>query len=464
MFNKTSFNRVKFQDQQLDDYVLENSVLKSKLQSKIDALSIMSRELDKSSMERDRYKVLVEQLMCKKTVPLRSSSESSNTVYRLTPTNTISGGEMLAKTQDHNNMLKLEVETLKSKLEEATGDIIALRKQLQKRESVNDLTNGNKKLSTIFSYSNNDYEQLVNELEKIQKKYQQIQLDYRATLDEKEELVSDRDYYKNKVQRLNHQISYILTNRSKVQDSNEIDPPKPIVDIDALVTENKYLHERITQLQVEKEIVKRTLTKYKTLLDNRNKNYSLHIKKGFADVMTQKQVREFLDNINSKTGMKQNSAAELKSLCLGLFEALNDKSVALQHQRKTNQILANRITELEKTLESWCNGQKYIPIFPSQMLMDEFLTDSERSVKTNYSKDKEKSHENGENNMNKYSDSDDDMNKDNSDGSSADLRKNYDDYDDCQQNGENRCISKTVLPQELEELVKEALAELKPSN
>lgn len=62
------------------------------------------------------------------------------------------------------------METLRSKLEEATGDIIALRKQLQKRDSVSDDNNGNMKLSTIFSYSNKDYEQLVNELEKIQKK------------------------------------------------------------------------------------------------------------------------------------------------------------------------------------------------------------------------------------------------------------------------------------------------------
>lgn len=96
--------------------------------------------------------------------------------------------------------------------------------------------------------------------------YQQIQLDYRATLDEKEELVSDRDYYKNKVQRLNQQISYILTNRVQVQDGKDVNPTKPIVDLDVIVTENKYLHERITQLQVEKEIVKRTLTKYKVNL------------------------------------------------------------------------------------------------------------------------------------------------------------------------------------------------------
>lgn len=91
--------------------------------------------------------------------------------------------------------------------------------------------------------------------------YRQIQLDYRATLDEKEELVADRDYYKNKVKRLNHQMSYVLNNR--VRPESEDNAPKPVVDIDALVTENKYLHERITQLQVEKELIKRTLTKYK---------------------------------------------------------------------------------------------------------------------------------------------------------------------------------------------------------
>lgn len=91
-------------------------------------------------------------------------------------------------------------------------------------------------------------------------------LDYRATLDEKEELVSDRDYYKNKVQRLNQQIGYILSTRTKSQSIEEVDPPKPIVDIDALINENKYLNERITQLQVEKEIIKRTLNKYKVLI------------------------------------------------------------------------------------------------------------------------------------------------------------------------------------------------------
>ncbi|OWR52909.1 coiled-coil domain-containing protein 149-B [Danaus plexippus plexippus] len=370
MFSKS--NKVKFQDQQLDDYVLENSVLKSKLQSKIDALSIMSNELDKCCMERDRYKMLVEQLKCKKHM------QHNNNLDRFAPTNTISGSEILARTKESNNMLKLE--------------------------------------------------------------YRQIQLDYRTTLDEKEELVSDRDYYKNKVQRL---ISQIFNNSAKTNSENST----PFVDVDTLLTENKYLHERITQLQVEKEIVKRTLTKYKTLLDNRNKSEP-YIKKGFADVMTQKQVREYLD-INSKTGLKRGSAQELKRICLGLFEALNDKSIALQHQRKTNQILANRITELEKTLESLCNGQKFVPIFPSQMLLDE-LNDTS-STKSDESRGRSGKRTENTRDEIKYTNSEDET---------AESKENLQEvtyYD-----GDNRKLTqKTVLPKELQDLVIEAAAEMR---
>ncbi|XP_004932656.1 coiled-coil domain-containing protein 149 isoform X1 [Bombyx mori] len=441
MFNKAAI-KVKFQDQQLDDYVLENSVLKSKLQSKVDALCIMSKELDKCSMERDKYKVLVEHLKSKKVVS--SKIAENNNAYRFTPTNTISNGDMFAQTKDHNNMLKVEVEMLRSKLEEAAGDILVLRKQLQNTRPCKGYDN--KDICNDTTYTAVDYERLVNDLEKMKKKYQQIQLDYRATLDEKEELVSDRDYYKNKVQRLNHQISYLLSNRSNLPTGEgESAAPSPIVDIEALIAENKYLHERITQLQIENELIKRNLSKYKTLLDNRSRNYSVHLKKGFADVMTQKQVKEFLEN-NLKSNSKHNSAAELKSVCLGLFEALNDKSTALQHQRKTNQILASRLTELEKTLEAWCNGQKCIPIFPSQMLLDEFIPETS-STKSDDSKSQEHTPEDN----NRFSDSDEES-QHNGDEQNSDALSN-----------ECKGATKTVLPKELEDLVREALAELKPS-
>lgn len=427
MFAKS---KVKFQDQQMDDYVLEISVLQSKLQSKIEALTIMSKELDKCHMERDRYRVLVDQIKNKNVVPTLDFYNIN--MYKQSHHNSMSAGDMLAKTREQNSLLRLEVESLRSKLEDALGDVNALRKQLHLFES--------KALkSTIFGESNKNYEELVLQLETIHKKYQQLQMDYRATLDEKEELVSDRDYYKTKVMRLNHQISFQLNTRSKSQEIAP-DSPKPLVDIDSILTENKYLQERVTQLQVEKEIVTRNLNKYKNLLEHKNKN-DTHNKKNFADIMTQKQVREFFET-NSKSGLKRSSAAELKSLCMSLFESLNDKSVALQHQRKTNQILANRITELEKTLESWCNGERYVPIFPSQMLLDDILPDCE-PPKCDDIEIKEEPQEFPDNHE-MQNDSDDDKNISDS---STEMKNN-----------------KIVLPYELEELVKEALAELKTIN
>jgi len=55
--------------------------------------------------------------------------------------------------------------------------------------------------------------------------------DLQAVLDEKEELVTERDAYKCKVHRLNHELNSLLKGDNK-----------KIVDVDALVMENRYCH------------------------------------------------------------------------------------------------------------------------------------------------------------------------------------------------------------------------------
>lgn len=65
----------------------------------------MSKELDKCSMERDRYRVLVEQSKSKSL----ALHDNTNNQYRFTLTNTISSSELLVKTTDQNNLLKIEV-------------------------------------------------------------------------------------------------------------------------------------------------------------------------------------------------------------------------------------------------------------------------------------------------------------------------------------------------------------------
>jgi hypothetical protein len=53
--------------------------------------------------------------------------------------------------------------------------------------------------------------------------------DLQAVLDEKEELVMERDAYKCKVHRLNHELNVLVKGDSK-----------RLIDVDALVMENRY--------------------------------------------------------------------------------------------------------------------------------------------------------------------------------------------------------------------------------
>lgn len=59
----------------------------------------------------------------------------------------------------------------------------------------------------------------------------QMGADLQAVLDEKEELVTERDAYKCKVHRLNHELNAVLKGDNK-----------KIVDVDALVMENRYCY------------------------------------------------------------------------------------------------------------------------------------------------------------------------------------------------------------------------------
>ena len=56
----------------------------------------------------------------------------------------------------------------------------------------------------------------------------QLERDLQAMLDEKEEQVKERDAYRNKYERLNHELNYILKGDER-----------RIVDIDALGMDNR---------------------------------------------------------------------------------------------------------------------------------------------------------------------------------------------------------------------------------
>lgn len=81
-----------------------------------------------------------------------------------------------------------------------------------------------------------------------------MKYDFRILLDEKEEVVMDRDAYKCKVHRLNHELNVALKgNGTQVN----------VLDIDSLILENTLLQERLNNTENELELSQQSCAKYK---------------------------------------------------------------------------------------------------------------------------------------------------------------------------------------------------------
>lgn len=107
--------------------------------------------------------------------------------------------------------------------------------------------------------------------------------DLKAVIDEKEELTNERDAYKCKAHRLNHELLVALNAREMHPKVNSLNCAIYFIklsfssiysiilflylfqflDIDSIILENKYLNERLKNIENEVELTKHSLSKYK---------------------------------------------------------------------------------------------------------------------------------------------------------------------------------------------------------
>lgn len=145
---------------------IKNSALRSKLQSKVEALQIIAKDLDKCRSERDQFKLMAEQLQERYTLLKKKSFEfdGSNRTYderidySKLPGQSVA--QLLNDTREQNKALTLDTESLRQKLSEAQGDIIVLRKQLHNLKFNNIVYND----AQLFP--SHQREELVEQLEK----------------------------------------------------------------------------------------------------------------------------------------------------------------------------------------------------------------------------------------------------------------------------------------------------------
>uniref|UniRef100_A0A8D8N5A5 Coiled-coil domain-containing protein 149 n=4 Tax=Culex pipiens TaxID=7175 RepID=A0A8D8N5A5_CULPI len=353
-------------EEHMEKYDLENSAIHRKLQSKVEALQIMRNELEKYRSERDQFKLMAETLQMRYSAIKSSLNSTELQAAGFGHGSAVS--LIVNQTRERNLSLTTEVEALRQRVHELEGDIKVLRtknsdlkancRKLKSSEQVKLNANGD----ILWQ---EEKSKLIAQMEGIKKKNAQLQYDFRSLLDEKEEVVMERDAYKCKAHRLNHELSIVLKG-----DKSQ----RAILDVDGLILENKHQLEKIANLENELALAKQSAAKYKTMLDTKRKKGIIKLGNNNNQmIMSHTQVKELLQRGTvEELPLKAATISELKSLCLALLDNVNDKSLALSHQKRTNKLLAAKISELEQRIQvlTGSNGAALSCLSPSQILLN----------------------------------------------------------------------------------------------
>ncbi|KAM9836586.1 coiled-coil domain-containing protein 149-A [Aulostomus maculatus] len=331
-----SFNRSESDWQGL---VSEFLVCKRKLESKKEALLILSKELDTCQQERDQYKLMANQLRERHQGLKKKYRELIDGDPSLPPEkrNQVNLAQLLRDSRERVKQLGEEVKELTQRLVEAQGDNKLLRMTIT-RQRLGDEEIG------VRHFPAHEREDLVRQLERASLQMEELEHNMKALTDELQDMKAERTVFREKADRLNVELNHILGNREA-----------RIIDVDALCMENRYLHERFKQLQEEVNLLKSNIMKYKTALERR-KNSSIYGKSNsnpLTGVLSAKQVQEMLlEEQGCSLPATPQSISDLKSLATALLETIHEKNLVIQHQRHTNRILGNRVADLERKLKT----------------------------------------------------------------------------------------------------------------
>ncbi|XP_054855544.1 coiled-coil domain-containing protein 149 [Eublepharis macularius] len=318
--------------------VSEYLICKRKLESKKEALLILSKELDTCQQERDQYKLMANQLREKHQSLKKKYRELIDGDPSLPPEKRKQANlaQLLSESRDQNKRLAEEIKELQQRLGEVQGDNKLLRMTIAKQRL------GDEEVGARH-FAPHEREDLVQQLEKAREQIESLQHDLQAALDELQDVKEERSFYQEKSDRLNQELNHVLGGHIN-----------RIIDVDALCMENRYLHERLKQIQEEVNLLKSNIVKYKNALERRknSKTNSKSNSSALTGILSAKQVQELLSDHGCSLPATPQSISDLKSLATALLETIHEKNMVIQHQRQTNKILGNRVAELEKKLRT----------------------------------------------------------------------------------------------------------------
>ncbi|XP_067106942.1 coiled-coil domain-containing protein 149-B-like isoform X1 [Osmerus mordax] len=352
--------------------VSEFLVCKRKLDSKKEALLILSKELDTCQQERDQYKLMANQLRERHQGLKKKYRELIDGDPTLPPEkrNQVNLAQLLRDSKDRSKQLSDEVKEMNQRLAEAQGDNKLLRMTIAKQRL------GDEEVGARH-FPAYEREDLVQQLETAREQNEELEHSMKALTDELHDVRAERTVFQEKAQRLNREMNHILGN-----------PETGMLDMDALCMENRYLHERYKQLQEEVNMLKTNVVKYKSALESKKnaKMYGKSNSSALTGVLSAKQVQELL--LSEENGcslpVTSQSISDLKSLATALLETIHEKNMVIQHQRQTNKILGNRVAELEKKLKTLeVSGLWSLPGGRDAIILNEVQQPREQPVSPN---------------------------------------------------------------------------------
>ncbi|XP_018091543.1 coiled-coil domain-containing protein 149 isoform X2 [Xenopus laevis] len=319
--------------------VNEFLVCKKKLESKKEALLILSKELDTCQQERDQFKLMANQLRERHQSLKKKYGELIDGDPSVPPEKRkqVNLAQLLGDSREKCKKMESEIKELQQRLGEVQGDNKLLRMTIAKQRLGDDEVGKR-------HFAPHEREDLVLQLEKAKEQIEAFEHDLQASLDELQDVKQERSFFQDKAERLNQELNHVLGGHEK-----------RIIDIDALCMENRYLQERLKQVQEEVNLQKSNLVKYKNALEKRrnSKSNTKLSSSALTGVLSAKQVQELLSEEHGcSLPATPQSVSDLKSLATALLETIHEKNMVIQHQRQTNKILGNRVAELEKKLRT----------------------------------------------------------------------------------------------------------------
>ncbi|XP_048827466.1 coiled-coil domain-containing protein 149-like [Brienomyrus brachyistius] len=320
--------------------VSEFLVCKRKLESKKEGLLILSKELDSCQQERDQYKLMASQL--------REHHQSLKKKYRelidgdptLPPEKRkqVNLAQLLRDSRECNNQLSQEVEELNQRLLEARGDNKLLRMTIARQRL------GDEEVGARY-FPPHEREDLVRQLEEAGLQNRGLEQNLREVTDELQDVQAERVALQEKAERLNRELARVLGGHED-----------RLVDLDALCMENRYLQERYKQVQEEVRLLRANMIKYKQENLEQRRTTRTDMKfdsRAHPGIFSAREVQDLLYGSSGYSlPSTPQSTADLWSLTTTLLETVQEQNLVIQHQRKTNKILGNRVAELEKKLKT----------------------------------------------------------------------------------------------------------------